>query len=36
MHHRVNGCPNMLLFAYENTKMLNEFVKNETECRFIK
>ena len=36
MHHRVNDCLYVLTYVYEYAKMLNEFVKDKNECRFIK
>ena len=35
MHYCVNGCLYVLMYVYGYAKMLNEFVKNENECRFI-
>ena len=36
MRQRVNGCLYVLMHVYEYAKILNEFVKNENECHFIK
>ena len=36
MHHRVNDRLYVLMYVYEYAKMLNEFVKDENECQFIK
>ena len=36
MPHRVNDCLYVLMNVYEYAKMLNELVKSENECQFIK
>ena len=36
MHRRVNDCLYVLMYVYEYAKMVNESVKDENECRFIK
>ena len=36
MHHSVNDCLYVLMNLYGYANLLNEFVKNESECRLIK